>query len=112
MIKYIYIYLLTLGVTCTSLPPCPSGIDFRSQTEYVPGRNCKKTSEPSQTVQDLPPCPIGIEFRTKTEYVPGKNCRILPFCPDESDSSQEGRNNIHLSKRLIIPLCLFFPLGF
>ena len=33
------------------MPPCPDNIDFRSQTEYIPGKTCKIVPQPVE----LPP---------------------------------------------------------
>ena len=103
------------GVTCRSLPDCPLGIDFSSQTEFIPGKNCKlvkpeqlpfcqdesksnkgniRSEElPGITCRPLPNCPLRIDFRSDTEFIPGKNCKIvkleeLPFCLDESKSNK------------------------
>ena len=99
--RIFHIFFALQGVTCIPLPPCPSGIDFRSETEYVPGSNCKIALEPgldnnildvstqkTSIVEEpeLPPCPTGIDFRSQTEYIPGTNCKILPFCSDNSNS--------------------------
>ena len=80
-----FIFFSTQGVTCIPLPPCPSGIDFRSRTEYIPGTNCKIALE---SEPELPPCPTGIDFRSQTEYIPGNNCKILPFCSEDTNSEE------------------------
>merc|ERR1711988_1505754 len=98
---------------CTPRPPCPKDIDFRSQSKWVPGKNCKLVkaeeipfcededeSKPLnvrglEDCKPKPPCPQGVDFRSQSKWAPGKNCKLvkledLPFCPDES--KEEGIN--------------------
>ena len=89
--------VLVPDVTCRPLPECPLGVDFKSQTEFIPGKNCKlvipeelpfctddsksKTVGirsdvvliPGVTCRSLPDCPLGIDFSSQTEFIPGKN---------------------------------------
>merc|ERR1711976_500035 len=100
---------------CKPKPPCPLGVDFRSQSKWAPGKNCKlvkledlpfcpdeseeeginvrsnKDLVPGVTCQPLPKCPQGIDFRSQSKWVPGKNCKLvkdeeIPFCKDEDES--------------------------
>ena len=70
------------GVTCLPLPDCPQGIDFRSQSKWLPGKNCKLFKEKS-----IPECPQGIDFRSQSEWVPGKNCKLV-----EAETATTERN--------------------
>merc|ERR1711981_707179 len=93
---------------CIPRPPCPQGIDFRSQSEWVPGKNCKLVKdEPIPFCEDedeskginvrgfedcipRPPCPQGIDFRSQTEWVPGKNCKLVKEKPEELPPCPQG----------------------
>lgn len=86
-------------IGCKPLPPCPKGVDFRSSSEWVPGRNCQLVEdepevpppfcEDEDTAKPLtvrgfedciphPPCPPGVDFRSSSEWVPGKTCKLIP----------------------------------
>ena len=80
------------------MPPCPKGVDFRSSSEWAPGRNCQLVAdepekppfcEDEDTAKPLrvrgfedciprPPCPTDVDFRSSTEWLPGKNCKVIP----------------------------------
>ena len=80
------------------MPQCPKGVDFRSSSEWAPGRNCQLVEdepeeppfcEDEDTAKPLrvrgfedciprPPCPTDVDFRSSTEWLPGKNCKVIP----------------------------------
>ena len=94
---------------CKPRPPCPQGIDFRSQSEWVPGKNCKLVK-----LEDLPDCPYQDPSSPRSpksieDLIPGVTCKPLPKCPDFGSDSQGI--NVRQNQEGLIPGVTCIPSG-